>query len=306
MRGLRIIYSLILLSTLSVLTFPSSIEEILNRNIQAVGGMERLSSISNFSLKIGDTTLFVRKDGKMKVLKGKRPVCIEVLIVDENNVRKNSVQGLKDVEGIERLTSIFQAKLISGVFTLSRFGRDLKYNGSKNFGIKKFYEIETRIDGVNIYLYIDMEDFLIKRGVISYLSPENERQELNYDFGPYFDHEGIKIPSSWFVSKVGARGTLYEVEEVKFNEKLQEDFFSDTSLNIGNVSVSIGELKGNVIDFYERQGRTFILTNWTAECFEKAGVETGNLIVFRILNRDFELNFYRDMEEARRACAIQR
>lgn len=306
MRDLKIIYLLILLLTLPVLTFPSSIEEILNRNIQSVGGIERLSRISNFSLKVGDSTLFVEKNGKMKVVKGKRPVCIEVLIVEGDKARTNSMRGLKEVEGIERLNRIFQAKLISGIFTLSNFGKELKYNGSKNLGIKKFYELETRIDGANIYLYIDREDFLIKRGVISYLSSGNERQEINYDFGSYFDYEEIKIPSSWFVSMVGARGTLYEVEEVKFNEKLPENFFTDVSLNIGNFSISKGELKGNIIDFYERQGRIFIVTNWTAECFEKAGIETGNSVIFRILNKDFELTFYRDTEEARKAGAMQR
>jgi len=306
MRGLRIICFLLLSSALSVLSFPSSIEEILNKNVQAVGGIKRLSSISNFSLKVGDFTFFVRKDGKMKVVKGKMQVCLEVLIVDDNNVRRNSIKGLNSVEGVERLTSIFQAKLISGIFTLSNFGKVLKYNGIKNFGIKKFYELETKIDGANVNLYIDQEDFLIKRGVISYLSPEKEKQEINYDFGPYFDYEGIKIPSSWFVSRVGARGILYEVEEIKLNEKIKENFFSETSLNIGDVMVSKGELKGNIIDFYERQGRTFIVTNWTAECFEKAGIGTGDTVNFRVLGKDFEFNFFKDIEEARKAGASQR
>ncbi len=306
MRTLRIICFLILSLALSVLSFPSSVEEILNKNVQAVGGIERLSTISNLSLKVGDFTLFVRRDGKMKVVKGKGPVCIEVLIVDDNNVRRNSIKGLNSVEGVERLTSIFQAKLISGIFTLSNFGKELKYNGTKNFGIKKFYELETKTDGANIHLYIDQEDFLIKRGVISYFSPENERQEINYDFGPYLDYEGIKIPSSWFVSRVGARGILYEVEEIKLNEEIKENLFSETSLNIGDIIVSKGELKGNIIDFYERQGRTFIVTNLTAECFEKAGIETGDVVNLRVLDKDFEFNFFKDMEEARKAGAIQR
>lgn len=303
MRDLLII---ILLLILSVSTFPSSVDEILNKNIQAVGGIERLSEVSNFSFKVGDSILFVGKDGRMKVMRGKRPVCVEVLIVEGDDVRKNSIKGFEKVEGIERLNSIFQARLISGVFTLSNFKKELRYNGSKNFGTKKFYEFEARIDGASIYLYMDMEDFLIKRGVICYLSPENEKQEINYDFGPYLDYAGIKIPSSWFVSRVGARGTLYEIEEVKFNEKLPENFFTDASLNIGNLTISTGELKGNIIDFYERQGRIFIVTNWTARCFEKAGIETGNSVILRILDKDFELNFYRDTEEARKAGAIQR
>ncbi len=306
MRIVKICIFLILLTNFYGFSSVSSLGDILNRNIQAIGGNEKLSKVYNLSIKVGDFIFYVDREGKMKVIKGKRPACFEVLIVEKNSAKKSNIKGVKEIDGVERLTSIFQAKLFSGIFTLSGFGKELKYNGVKNFGMKKFYELSTSIESWNVYLYIDNEDFLLKRAVISFLTPEKEKQEINYDFGSYSENEGIRIPSSWFVSRVGARGTLYEVEKVKFNEELSERFFYDFSLNIGNVEVLSGEAKGNIIDFYERQGRIFIVSNWTSDCFEKAGIRTGDNVILKIMEKDFELNFYRDAEEARRAGVLQR
>lgn len=302
----RILLVLSVISLFLLPSFSSDLNEILKKNIQTVGGSERLSSISNLSLKVGDVTIFVRKDGKMKVIKGKRPACTEVLALEGAKISKNTIKGIEEVKGVERLLNIFQAKLLSGIFSLSGFGRELKYNGIKSFGMKKFHELSSTIDNANIYFYLDDEDFLIKRAVLSFYTQENEKQEINYDFGPYFENEGIKVPSSWFVSRVGARGNLYEIDEIEFNLELSEHFFKDVSLNIGNVKISSGELRGNIIDFYERQGRLFLVSNWTAECFEKAGIGTGDTVILRILEKDFELSFYRNMDEAREANALQR
>lgn len=305
MGRLKIIL-IMLLIFLSFHSFPSSPDEILKKNIQAVGGNEKLSNISNLSLRASGLIFFASKDGKMKIVKGKTPVCLEVLIVDKESVRKNDIRGIKEVAEAEKLSNIFQAKLFSGIFTVSGFGRELQYNGTKNFGIKKFHELATKIGEAIVYLYVDEEDFLIKRAVISYLSPEKEKQEINYDFGSYFENEGVKTPSSWFVSRVGGRGILYEVEEIKFNEELPSQFFTDISINIGNVKISSGEVKGNLLDFYERQGRFFILTNWTEECFEKAGIGNGDNVNLRISEKDFEFYFYKDINEARKAGTFQK
>lgn len=306
MKEVSKIFVLTLIYLFSLSVFPSDLEDVLERNTKAVGGKEKLSSISNISVKVGDVTIFASKEGKMKILKGKSPACVEVLVLDGEKIIKNSIRGSEEVKGIEKVLNIFQAKIFSGIFTASSFGRDVKYNGMKNFGMKKFHELSTTIDGTNINLYIDNDDFLMKRAVLTFYTPENEKQEINYDFGPYFENEGIKVPSSWFVSRVGARGNLYEIEEVRFNIDLPEQFFKDINLNIGNVQVSKGELKGNVIDFYERQGRLFIVSNWTKECFGNAGIETGEVVILKILGRDFELSFYQDMEDARRAGTLQR
>ncbi len=286
--------------------FSLTFEEILSKNIQAVGGKERLSEICNLSIKVGDSTFYSVRDGRMKVVKGKKPACLEVLIVEKNCVKRSSIKGVKEIDGVERMTSVFQAKLFSGIFTLLGFGKELKYNGVKNFGMKSFHEFSTNIESWNFSLYIDNEDFLLKRAVLSFLTPEKEKQEINYDFSPYFDNGGVKIPSSWFVSRVGARGNLYEVEEVKFNEMLSEQFFNDFSLNIGNVEILSGELKGNILDFYERDGRIFIVSNWTSECFEKADIGTGDNVIIKIMGKDFEFNFYKNVEEARKEGALQR
>jgi len=306
MRIRRNFLSFILIFFSSGLFSSSPREEIIMKNLQAVGGKERLEEIYNLSIKIGDNIFISNREGKMKVLKGKNPAWVEVLVVDGFRVRKNSIKGMEDISGIDRILSIFQSMLFSGVFSLRGFGEGLQYNGIKSFGIKKFHEFEAKVDEGRIHLYIDSDDFLLKRAVINFLSPRKEKVEVNYDFGQYTEYNGLKIPFSWFVSRVGSRGILYEIEELKFNEKIEEGFFENMSINIGNVMVSKGELKGNIIDFYERQGRTFIVTNWTAECFEKAGIGTGDTVNFRVLGKDFEFNFFKDIEEARKAGASQR
>lgn len=306
MKEMRKIFVLTVLFLFSLSAFPFTLDEILKKNMEAVGGREKLSAISNLSIKVGELTFYARRDGKVKIVKGKGAVCVEVIVLEGDKIRKNSIKGIEEVKGVERVLNIFQGRLFSGVFTTSGFGEGLKYNGMKSFGMKRFHELTSRVNDVDINLYIDRDDFLIKRAVLSFYDLEKEKQEINYDFGPYLEKDGIKFPSSWFVSKVGARGNLYEIEEVKFNLELPEKFFEDFSLNIGTVRVSEGELKGNVIDFYERQGRLFVVSNWTSECFEKAGIGNGDTVVVMISGKSFELSFYRNIDEARRAGTLQR
>ncbi len=307
MKNLKLIgFLLLVLVFLPLYLLPFTLEEILEKNIQAAGGKDRLSAIKNFSFRIGDFTYFMRGEGNMKIVRGKKPVCFEVVVVKGDEVRRNILSNLEDSKGLERVSYICQAKLFSGFFTLSSFGKSLKYNGVKSFGIKKFLELISNIEGANIHFYLDSEDFLLKRLVIDYLTPEKDKHEINYDFGPYGENEGVKIPSSWFISRVGARGVLQEMEEVKFNEELPENFFEDMSLNMGEVRILQGEMKGNIVDFYERMGRLIILTNWTRDCFEKSGIKSGEKLALKISEREFELYFYNSLDEARASGAFQK
>ncbi|MGQ9619033.1 MAG: hypothetical protein ACUVUG_08765 [Candidatus Aminicenantia bacterium] len=303
MRSFKLFFITLIFSAFWL--FSTSVREILEKNVEAVGGAEKISAVRNYSFTIGDFSYYISKEGKMKILRGKKPAYLDVIVVDKNRVRRNAFNKILNLEGAEKISYICQAKLFSGLFTGVEFKEGLEYVGLKKFGIKEFHEMVGKIDEGKVHMYFDPQDFLLKRLVLDY-PQEKEKYSINYDFGPYIENDGLKLPSSWFVSKIGARGTLHEIENIKFNESLPEGFFEDLSLNIGDVKILKGELIGNILDFNERQGRLFLITNLTSECFERAELNEGGKFVLKILEKEIELSFYNSLEEARNAGAFQR
>ncbi|MFQ5722289.1 MAG: hypothetical protein ACE5GI_07335, partial [Candidatus Aminicenantales bacterium] len=121
---------------------------------------------------------------------------------------------------------------------------------------------------------------------------QGDKYEVNYDFGPYQSENGLNLPSSWFKSQVGTRGTLYQLSEVKFNLPLAPDFFTKLEINIGQVKLSEGVLSGNIIDFNFQRGLLIINTNWTNQSLQQAGFKNKDRLILSVSGLNVELDFY--------------
>jgi hypothetical protein len=187
------------------------------------------------------------------------------------------------------------AKLRSAFFTLSGFKGQLDYDGLKQYGPKNLHKLTSKEGDLSIEFYIDDQDFLLKRLVFSGYDEESGQYETNYDFVSYQEVEGIKIPESWFASQVGTRGNLQTAENVKFNLDLPEGFFENDEVNVGDVEIGEGSLKGSVVDFRTMRGnRLMISTNWTETCIEKAGFQNGDRLIFDVAGKMLELVLYKE------------
>jgi len=271
-----------------------SLNEILVRNIQASGGKAGIGRIKNLSFKTGGARNIVSAAGELKVLTGKDPVVTEVVLVEGDKVRRNSLDVISEVTEPEKTVYRTLAKLYAGLFSLAKFEGQLKLEGLKSFGAAKLYHLTSKIGRgtVRVHFYLDAGDFRLKRLVFQGATPEGDKVEVNYDFAPFEEAEGLSLPLSWFVSQVGTRGNMTMVTEVKANQPLARDFFKTSEINAGKTESAPGEMRGNVLEFNSSPFGLTIATNWTKKDVEKAGFRTGDKLILLLAGDESELAFY--------------
>ncbi len=269
-----------------------SVKEIVRKNIQAAGGKEALSEINHYSFKHDLKTYYIATSGLMKLTDGKEPVITEVILVEEGKVKRNCFNKITELEGFVKSTYQCLNKLRGGLFTLANFKDQLEFKGQKNFGPKKHYMLTTDVGGLKVEFYLDSDEFTLRRLVFKGFDQYRGKYEVNHDFGPYQEINGIKIPSSWFSSQVGTRGNNYGISDVKINPPLAKDFFSRIEVNVGEVKIVEGSLSGNIIESSFRRNILQISTNWTDECIEGAGFKSKDKLILQVGDKEIEIDFH--------------
>ncbi len=272
-----------------------TLEELLEKNVQAAGGKEKISQIENYAFKHGPTAYYMSADGSMKITEGQEPIIKEVIIADQNKVRRNCFNQITEISGLEKFTYQCLAGLRCGLFTLIKFKDQLDFKGIRKFGPKAYYLLTTNIDDLKIEFYLDGEEFTLKRIVFQGFDQAHGKYEVNHDLGPYQEMNGVKIPSSWFSSRVGTRGRTHEIAEVKMNLELEKDFFSNLEVKVGKIKVDEGVLQGNVIEFVFRRDILMIATNWTKDCLQRAGFKTEDKLILQVDEKEVEIDYYESM-----------
>ena len=275
-----------------------SLKAIVQNNIEASGGREKLSQIQNLSFRTGDTTLVVAASGELKLSTGKDPVVTEVILVKDGRVQRNSYNTITDIRDPEKTVYQTLAGLYAGLFSLVKFEGNLKLEGLKSFGPEKLYHLTPdRPGSVDVGFFLRSEDFRLKRLVFRGKTSDGDIYEVNTDFGPFEPVENIMMPLSWFSSQVGTRGNLAEVTGVKLNQPLSGDFFSELKVNVGVAEAGPGQLKGNVLDFNSSPFGLMVSTNWRKNDIEKAGLRSGDKLSFLVEGVESEVVFYASPSE---------
>ncbi len=269
-----------------------SIQDIVRKNIQAAGGKEALSEVKHYSFKHDLKTYYMATSGLMKLTDGKEPVITEVILVEDNKVKRNSFNKITELAGFVKSTYQCLTKLRCGLFTLINFKDQLEFKGLKSFGPKKHFMLTTDIGELKVEFYLDSDEFTLRRLVFKGFDQSRGKYEVNHDFGPYQEINGINIPSSWFRSQVGARGSNYGISDVKINPSLDEDFFSTIEVNVGEVKISEGALSGNVIKSSFRRNMLQISTNWTDKCIKGAGFKAKDKLILQMGDKEIEIDFF--------------
>ena len=269
------------------------IKNLLDKNIEAVGGLEKISQIENYSFKIDSQTVYLSSEGKMKIVSGNEPVITDVVLASPTGTKRNCFNQISEYEDLEKAEIQSLAKIRSALFTLNNYKGQLELLGLKKFGPKNYHMLTSKEGDLDVEFYIDSEDFLLKRLVFSGFNEETGKYEVNHDFVSFQEVEGIKIPESWFASQVGTRGSLQQATDVQFNQELAEGFFSDHEINAGAVEIGEGRMNGNVVDFNLARGnRLMIGTNFTQSCFQNAGFQSGDKLILEVADTAMEVDFY--------------
>ncbi len=276
----------------SVFVSCSKANKIVDENIKAAGGEKSLSQIKNFSFTYGSTTYYMSNDGIMKLTQGRDPIITESILVDLDGAKRNCFNKITELTGHEKSTYQCMAKLRSGLFTLANFRGQLEFKGLKKFGPKEHYLLTTNVGDLEVEFYLDPVEYTLRRLVLKGFDASAGQYEVNHDFGPYQELNGVKIPSSWFNSQVGARGRLFEIKDVKLNQSLKDDFFSKLEVNVGKVEIDEASLSGNVVQSSFRRNVLAIGTNWTDDCIQKAGFKAKDRLILEICGQEIVVDLY--------------
>ena len=292
----RLAGSLIFLASAALIAAQASpsLKDIISKNIEAAGGNAKLAQVKNLSFRIGRALYVVSAGGELKIVTGRDPVVTESVLIAGGKAVRNSFGVVSEIAGPQATVHQTMAKLYAGLFSLAKFEGQLELVGVKSFGPEKLYHLTLRGPGgpVAVHFYLRADDFLLKRLVFLGTTPDGDKYEVNYDFAPFEEVEGFKLPLSWFDSQVGTRGNLTEMSEVKANVALDKGFFDKAETNIGRTEASPGQLKGNILDWNASPFGLTIITNWTRKDTEAAGLRTGDKLVLRLGEDEYPLAFY--------------
>jgi len=285
---------LLLISASSQASTPSepSLKEILAKNLKAAGDKKSMEKIENYSFSYGPTTYYLSNKGLMKMTEGNEPIITEVILAAKNQVKRNCFNKTTELSGVQKSTYLCLARLWSGLFTLVNFEKDLELKGLRSFGPKNHYMMTARVDDLAVEFYLDSEEYTLQRLVFKGYDEEQNKYEVNHDYGPFMEINSVKIPSSWFSSQVGTRGSTVEVTNVKVNQTLGKDFFENFDVNVGDVEISQGSLKGSIIESGFRRNMLTIGTNWTEDCIQRAGFKSGDKLILQIAESEIEIDFH--------------
>jgi hypothetical protein len=293
--------TIILLASASMAAAQNSLslKDILRKNIEASGGKAKLAQVTTLSFRTGGTRNIVSSTGELKVTSGREPVVTEAVLVAGGKVVRNSFGVVSEVTGPQAAVYETMAKLYAGLFSLAKLEGQLRLVGVKSFGPEKFYQLTSKAPAgpVAVHFYLRADDFLLKRLVFSGTTPDGDIYEVNYDFAPFEEVGGLKLPLSWFASQVGTRGNLTEMSEVKTNVALDKGFFAKAEANVGRAEASPGQMTGNVLDWNASPFGLTIITNWTRKDIDAAGLRTGDKLVLLIGEEEYRLTFYAQSSE---------
>ena len=78
-----------------------------------------------------------------------------------------------------------------------------------------------------------------------------------------------------------------------YDVPLAADFFSKADVNVGNVNISVGELKGAVTGVSFRGNTLTLQTNWTDRCIDGAGFLDKDDMTLSVKGRQFDLTLFK-------------
>ena len=258
-----------------------SLEDIRAKSIQSAGDVSRLQALQTFTFQTGSRTYFLRVDGRMKIHSGTPPVITQSILVSPDSVIRNCYNNITEEKPVPSATQRFQALLRSGVWTLKNLNDNLEYQGIKTYGPEKQHFLIYSMDSLTAEIYLDANNFRLKRVVLKGYDPGQGSFAISNDFGPFQETGGLFFPTGWFASQVGTRGVPYQISDIQLKPGLDDNFFDTNAVNVGETNTSPGSLQGHITSFGVRRNTLTIETNWTSGNILAAGLEDGQSVQMR-------------------------
>jgi hypothetical protein len=268
------------------------ITDILGKNMAAVGGKEKIEAIKNVSFDIPGryykelkTQYLATGSGNLIIVEYIDDLATAMTVLKNEKVTVKRFHSGDEMTVMDKVRIKCFSKLLSGGFSLKYFKGKLKYAGVKKLGLKSYHVLKTILDDHKIEFYVNTETQLLNRLVIKGDDKEKGRQESSYDFSNMKLVDGLNIPSSWYITSVGAGPASNRTETManfKINQKLDKNMYIDLKLNLGVFEVKKKFLKGNLIGLLKHPRGYFIyVTNWSDDILAQSEFKSKEPILLQ-------------------------
>jgi hypothetical protein len=256
-------------------------EEIIDRNLRAVGGADGIRAIETMILRGAtgsallppseEITLYLRKPDSFKQVGSYR-----VILCDGGRYLFNDGGEPAELEGGDLEGILYRIGFYHNAFSLLKWERHFASAtllGLKRYGPAEQYEILFRgvEEGRDLLVYVDTETWLIDR-LVFVISQEGAGEiKVVNQLRDWKEFGGILMPTRIVYDKVGweVSPTHFVIESVKINPELDDALFESAEVDFGSVAIEGNRLQGEI--FGEMDGS--LLTNLRQQDLAEAGIE---------------------------------
>lgn len=208
-----------------------SADSIFSKYIDALGGREKLDSVSDRTTYLTGTvegtkvtiTIYQKDPNLFRQDISSRNIN-QVLYYDGKKGTLISAAGETEITGNTLKDLQFDAYM-NPVLDLKGKGVTASYAGIEDVNGKKLYKIVLQTDTTKRWSeYYDPDTGLKLRQVKTIISPSGSFDQVT-DFEDYRDVEGIKYPFK-LIQSIGKQHIIMDVKLIKVNTGIKDDFFS--------------------------------------------------------------------------------
>jgi hypothetical protein len=272
---------------------PTTAQEVIARNLQAVGGAEAIRAIDTMVISGGtgsallpsteDVTLYLarperfRQQGQFSVLlaDGERALY-------DNGVEQTEITGSNAEELGYRLGFYHHG--------FSLLAWEESFPRAELVGIKRYGPIEQyqlRLPGAeggrDLMVFVDAETLLVDRIVFTIAHPEALALDVVNQLRDYQRFSGILMPTRVVYTKVGWEEgpSHFLIRSVEINPPLDDALFADAKVDFGSLTVEDDAIRGEIRGVLDGA----VLTNIRLEDMAALGVELKEWIEVRVGDR---------------------
>jgi hypothetical protein len=256
-------------------------QEIIARNLDAVGGAEKIRGIRCMTIDgltgsallppTEEVTLYLEKPDKMR-----QQGLFRIILCRDGKVFYNNAGQQNELTGDALDGLNYRVGFYHNAMSLLKWEDafdTVQLEGKKRYGPSEQYVLRfpQAVNGHDMRAYIDAKTFLIDRLVYRIRQEGAGTVQVVNSLRDYKEFEGIKIPSRVVYDKVGWEEgpSQFVLNDVKVNPKLEESLFESAEIDFGVVTWEGNTVTGEIMGIMNGS----LLTNITLEEVTGHGIE---------------------------------
>lgn len=248
-------------------------QEIIAKNLDAVGGAEKIRAIHCMTIKgltgsallppTEEITLFLEKPDKMR-----QQGLFRIILCRDGKVFYNSAGEERELTGNALDGLNYRLGFYHNAMSLLKWENAFataQLEGMKRYGPSDQYVLRFpgAVNGHDMHVYIDAKTYLIDRLVYRIRQDGAGTLQVVNSLRDYKEFAGIRFPSRVVYDKVGWEEgpSQFVLNEVEVNPKLEEGLFDNAKIDFGTVTWDGDTVTGEIMGIMNGS----LLTNITLE-----------------------------------------